>query len=157
DPRLPFGWGRPGFKLRGEAVAALGDRFDVPRGRRVISDGAPDLFNCAGQGVIGDERVLPDLLEQLLLFNDSAPILDQVDQQIERSGLQRLRLIALQDPEVLQIHYYVIEIIAGRVRPSGRLHRSNSSGSFGFLPGHRKITVSSELHHYRRDEFDYSR
>src|SRR5262249_7841678 len=100
---------------------------------------------------------LPDLLEQLLLFNDSAPILDQVDQQIERSGLQRLRLIALQDPEVLQIHYYVIEIIAGRVRPSGRLHRSNSSGSFGFLPGHRKITVSSELHHYRRDEFDYSR
>src|SRR5215471_5279784 len=79
DPGLPaFRAGAWGFKFRSKPVAPLGYRFDVSGGGGIVPRCTPNLIDGARQRVVADEGFLPNLLEQLLLFDDAATILDQV-------------------------------------------------------------------------------
>jgi hypothetical protein len=48
---------------RDEPVASLVDGFDIARGVRIVTDGAPNFLDDLRQRAVGDERALPDLGE----------------------------------------------------------------------------------------------
>jgi hypothetical protein len=57
--------------------------------------------------------LLPDLLEQLLFFNHTPPMLDQEDQHVEGSRLYRPRLASLEHTNIVTLDTHVVENIGG--------------------------------------------
>jgi hypothetical protein len=79
---------------RDEAVALLGDRFDVGLRAAVVGQGLAEHGDVAGQPGLGDVGVGPDALHQRLLVDHLAGAFDQRRQGVERFGGQRHALAA---------------------------------------------------------------
>ena len=77
-----------GFDLGDEAVAGGGDGFDEAGLAAVVVEGFAEEADGAGEGVLGDGGVGPDGVEQLLLADEAAAVLDEVEEQAEGFGLE---------------------------------------------------------------------
>ncbi len=88
------GWDGGGFSrgggidVRDEAVAGGGDGFDEAWLTGVIVQGFAQEADGAGEGAFGDGGVGPDGVEELLLADKAAAILDEVEEQAEGLGLE---------------------------------------------------------------------
>jgi hypothetical protein len=71
-----------------EAVAGDGDGFDEAGLAGIVVEGFAQEADGAGEGAFGDGGVGPDGIEELLLANQAAAVLDQVEEQAERLGLE---------------------------------------------------------------------
>ena len=86
---------------RDEAVAAPVQRLDVRRRLRVVAERLAQHADRLGQRRVGDERVLPDRVDQLLPVDDLAGALQQQLEHAEHARRQRdLRAVAAQQPAV---------------------------------------------------------
>ncbi len=66
-----------------EAVPPGMDGFDVPRRLGVVAERHPQVGDDADHGVLGDHRILPDGLEDLVLGDDLTAAFDQEVEQGE--------------------------------------------------------------------------
>ena len=80
--------GGGGLDVRDETVAGGGDGFDEAGLTGVVVQGFAEEADGAGEGAFGDGGVGPDGVEELLLADEAAAVLDEEEEQAEGLGLE---------------------------------------------------------------------
>src|SRR6185436_5003668 len=80
--------------------APPGDRLDVARVLRLVSEGLAQLPDRVAQHLLGDEAISPDLLNQALLGDQVGRVTSQAGKDLHRARLDRANGFAeLQPPQ----------------------------------------------------------
>ena len=69
--------------LADELIANFGNRLDEPGTVSVVAQRFTDFPNPLGQGVLDDVHARPDSLEQFILGEDPASVLEEMQQELE--------------------------------------------------------------------------
>jgi hypothetical protein len=77
-----------GVDMCNEAVAGGGDGFDEARLTGIVVESFAEEADGAGEGALGNSGIGPDSVEDLLLADEAAAVLDEVEQQAEGLGLE---------------------------------------------------------------------
>jgi hypothetical protein len=80
--------GGGGLDVGDEAVAGGGDGFDETGLTGVVVQGFAQEADGAGEGAFGDGGIGPDGVEELLLADEAAAVLDEVEEQAEGLGFE---------------------------------------------------------------------
>lgn len=74
--------------LGDEPVPGGGDGFDEAWLAGIVVEGFAEEADGAGEGAFGDGGIGPDGVEELLLADEAAAVLDEVEEQAEGLGLE---------------------------------------------------------------------
>ena len=79
---------------RNESISFLGDGLDNGRLLRVVTEAFPVIRDAVGQSFIGDKGAFPNFLKDIVLVDDFASVLRQVDEDLHGPWLEmKLRLV----------------------------------------------------------------
>jgi hypothetical protein len=106
--------------LADEAEAAARHRSDEPLLLSGVADCAPSGADPAGEGIVRHRAAIPDRLQQLVLADDTVPMLDQISQNLEHLRLDmdgravpaQLELVSI-DLAVAKIHDHCVPSMLG--------------------------------------------
>ena len=93
--------------LEGKKIAATWDGLDDPV--ILVAQGMPHVSDALDQCIVGDEEPGPDCLDQLVLADHPARVLDKIAQDVEGFGPQLNVVVTAPQRASLQVQSVVVE------------------------------------------------
>ena len=134
-----------------KTISAAVDRLDIARLLRVVAERLPQEADRLGQRRIGDERILPDRIDQLLARDDLAWPRDEQAEHADDARRQRYFLAGAPEQLVRRIEDEGAEV---------RFHNKFKESSallqrFSRLRAPGSCLLAAEAHHVAlRDQVD---
>ena len=115
---------------RDEAHAAAMDGADQLLLRAVVADRRARRLDPAGDGGVGDDAAVPDMLDQIVLGQQPVRIAREVEQQLQHLGFEFARLAVATEREARHVDLAISEVNtlgfsrsrAAAASPRGALH-----------------------------------
>src|SRR5262249_17312356 len=95
------------FHFPDETVSAFRHSLEVKRIPGTVTQCAPQFRDALGNRVVGDSRILPELIKQFFPGYQALPMGQKVEQNLERFGLEVDLLPLATEAAPIAINFYV--------------------------------------------------